>query len=272
MKQSIMTLMLLIIGLSCAVAQNDWPTFKKNSEKFYHYVADEQVENFSFLLTSRSFVDYMDQVADSNFTYPLKAIWVRNRGNYYILQPLPTQDDSLRRNTLTRIQFMKNFYSGTQEDWHKFCFSSPLADLDEKAEVVFANDTVSAVLKYNEQGVAGYERRTFTAGGQLGRVVWQLNDQRIITTPFYEEINNKWLCVGWRSQMYTAGEVTSGLQASVLYTEIDERILPESIVTTIQSVNDPGASSRITLYLKDFVFNEQLEVLKPEEKPSDGAN
>jgi len=258
------TLMLLMVG--SASAQQDWPTFKKNSQELYHYVADDQVTNFSFLLSSRSYIEYVKQQADSNFYYPLKAIWVKDRGSFYVLQPLPEQADSLRRSTLTSIQLLKNFYGDVQIDWLKFLFRSPLTDMADNLNAVFMNDTVSVTTLFPNEETINYERRTFTAGGQLGRIILDMKGMRAITTPYYQEVNKKWICIGWMSQVYREGEVTSGMQVSVQYSKSEEKIVPETVVTTIQNISEPDASSSITLYLKDFAFNEPFEVLDPDEQ------
>ena len=264
------TLMLLLAG--SAFAQQNWATFKKDSEGLYLYVADEQVSNFSFMLSSRSYIDYVKQESDSNFYYPLKAIWVKDRGSFYVLQPLPQQTDSIRRSTLTSIQLLKNFYGDVQIDWLKFLFRSPLTDMADNLNAVFLNDTVSVTVRYPDEETVNYERRTFTAGGQLGRIILDMKGMRAITTPYYQEVNNKWICIGWMSQVYREGEVTSGMQVSVQYSKSEEKIVPETVVTTIQNISDPGASSSITLYLKDFAFNEPFEVLDSNEKETPVAN
>lgn len=264
-KWKIMALALLIGGAghsqANAPAQETLESFKQQIQGYYHYLVTPEVNNFSCKISSGVYIDFIRDKADSNYYYPLKFIQTKEDNRYYVLQPLPTLNDSLRREALSRIQNLKNLFNGLLTDLQKFYFQHPLNSLPPEAAITFARDTVSISFSTRENDQTISMDETYTRGGQLGRITWKLGNQQIVIYPAYREARGKWICTGWNNQVYQDGQVISGLATRVEYLWHTDRFLPLRIDIITQAKKTPGeeiATGGYVLFLKEFTFNEDI--------------
>ncbi len=252
----------LAVMNSVSVAQEDIAAFKEKASKYYHSMAQGDVKNFTCKISSSIYINFIKQHADSSFYYPLKFIWTSEGNGYYVLQPLPELSDSLRREALTRAQALKNLWSGIVYDMQKFVIRSPLTSLPENATAKFGQDTVGIFFSFQDKARHISSKETFTRGGQLGRVTWIYDTQKVINYPHYKELGDKWLCTGWDSQVYDNNQITSGIGVRVIYSKADDRIVPEQFNIVVQArekENNIPITSSYTLFVKEFVFNDNLQ-------------
>ncbi len=261
-KRIISIIAFLLVMSSVTVAQDDLATFKEKASQYYHTLARDDVKNFTCKISSSIYINFIKQYADSTFYYPLKFIWTSAGNGYYALQPLPELSDSLRRETLTRAQALKNLWSGIVYDMQKFIIRSPLTALPENAAATFGNDTVGISFSFRDKARQITSKETFTRGGQLGRVIWIYDTQKVVNYPKYKELGDKWLCTGWDSQVYENAQITSGIGVRVIYATLDHKIVPEQFNIVAQArekENNIPITSSYTLFVKDFLFNEDLQ-------------
>lgn len=266
MKKWKMIALALLIG-GAGHSQSNTPSeetleiFKQQIQGYYHYLVTPEVKNFSCKISSGIYIDFIRDKADSSYYYPLKYIQTKEDNRYYVLQPLPTLNDSLRREALGRVQNLKNLFNGLLTDLQKFYFQHPLASPPAEAAITFASDTVSISFssRENEQTISMDE--TYTRGGQLGRITWKLGDQQVVIYPSYREARGKWICTGWNNQVYQGGQITSGMAARVEYVWHTDRFLPLRIDIITQQQKTLGeeiATGGYVLFLKEFMFNEDI--------------
>ena len=263
------TVALLVMMAATALnAQDDWKTFRGEIDDYYYYLARPEVENFTYLISSEAYINYVRTVGDSTHFYPVKFIWTNGDNRYYALQSVPAGTDSLRRQSLERIQRLKNLHEDILYDFQKFVVRPPAFGIPENAWVSFGKDTVA--VRYSVPGEDVTIQETFTRGGQLGRVMWKMGNQKAVTFPIYREVGNRWLCVGWRTQKFVDGEVTEGLVYELEQVRQGERWVPIQLNIVVQS-QDPRSEKVLTgmykLYIKGFAFNADIrEVTEPQAK------
>lgn len=264
-RWKVIALALLIGGAghsqSKTPSQETLDTFKQQIQDYYHYLATPEINNFSCKISSGIYIDFIRDKADSSYYYPLKFIQTKEDNRYYVLQPLPTLNDSLRREALGRIQNLKNLFNGLLTDLQKFYFQHPLASLPGDVALTFASDTVSISFSTLENEQTVYMDETYTRGGQLGRITWKLGNQQVVIYPTYREAREKWICTGWNNQVYQDGQIISGMAARVEYLWHTNRFLPLRIDIITQTKKIPGeeiTTGGYVLFLKEFMFNEDI--------------
>ncbi len=265
--KTLKTLSVLILLFSIGLSQDDWKQFKNEKRTYYSSLEGSDVENFSFLISSSEYIRLMQDEADSTYFYPLKIIWTKKGKVYYVMQPVsPNMTDSTRQQLITKVEELKQIFKGALSDWQQFSLFTPFHDIPENVSVSFGKDTVGISFEITEGNKVIGIRKMFSRGGQLVRVIWHGTGLRIATYPYYKEIENKWVCQGWQSQFYENGEVISGMAVVLKLKKLENFWLPTRINIIAQSKARPDQRSVVQLFLKNYVFNEEFEIVSQPSK------
>ncbi|MBN2364971.1 MAG: hypothetical protein JXL67_02325, partial [Calditrichaeota bacterium] len=220
------------------------------------------IQNFSCLFTTSSYIDFAESMGDSTATYPLQFIWTRGGKNYYVLQPFDFRKDSLnRQQIMEKIQNTKNQFYGFFLDWMSFLIMSPLDDVPPAADVHFKKDSVFVNYATVEEGITAEVEKIFLPSGRLVRVEVKTGNQKIINYPLYEEHGGKWLCMGWDTQIYIDDQVTSGLSTRIELRDIAGYRFPSRADVVVQTIEKPEDKFLSIIFLKDYQINQALQEL-----------
>ncbi len=240
----------------------DWKAFKARAAGYYQVLSKDSINNFSCFISADFYIDFIKSIADSNYYYPLKYIWTRSADQYFVLQPLPENlSDSLRREVLVRVQELKNLFNGIMLDWYRYSIRTPLDDVPDSARVKFARDTVGVFYQFQEENQKVEVQETYSRAGQLGRVIWRNGAQKVVTYPLFDEVENKWLCIGWDSQRYQNDAIISGVAVRLELVKKNGQFLPVQFNIIVQTQENPEQQILTSIYIKNFIFNENFQVL-----------
>ena len=270
--KTLTTVYFLLIVSSLGFPQENWKQFKEDKRGYYSTLEGAGVENFSCLVSSNDYIFFIKDKADSTYYFPLKVIWLNDGRTYTILQPFPPAiPDSLKGQLINQVEQLKKIFKGTLSDWQQLALFTPFKDIPESSTVGFGKDTVGVSFSFMEDSTRITVNKTFTRGGQLVRVRWITRDLEIRTYPYYRELENKWVCGGWKSQFYQNGEVTSGFEIALELGRLDKVLLPRRFEIIAQSQSNRTQKSAMQLYLKDYVLNQKFEVIKEPSKTSEAT-
>lgn len=253
-----------LIGLlHPAFSQQELAQFKRQITPYYHFMDTAGVQNFTFKITTAGYINFIQPHADSTFYYPLKVIWFADGRTYYEIQPFPQLSDSLRKQLLRNAQALKNLWSFVLPEFVKFLVRPPLFEMPDHASIAFGKDTVSVAVRLTENDKTIFYSETYTRGGQLGRTLWQSGTEKVLKYPMYDEVDGKWLCMGWDIQVYNGNEIQSGVRVWVVYGRQNEKILPEQLNMVIQRRDENGKpiQNNYVLFVKDFAFNQDIQIV-----------
>ncbi len=258
-----LVLVSVLLGWGTSRVQSPVERFKAEVERYYSFASQvSSVENFSCLITSTPYITFIQSIADSQYFYPLKFLWQRNGKAYFILQPLPKVDNDQRREILIQAQQLKRLFRGIFLDWQKYSLVSPVGIYSDHATYVDYGDTVAIEDYYSDAMQNVRTRRLFSKAGLLLKDEWDNGDFRIVNLPVWQTVNNKWVCVGWQSQIYKDGQISSGMEISLQLANIDGIWLPYQIDILAQSRENPNEQVLTSLFLKNYQFNEKIEVVQ----------
>jgi len=190
----------------------NWEEFVKKAEKYYNSLEKVGIQNFSSLITSDTYLNYLKtNNYDSTFYYPLKFIWTNQEKVYYILQPHPNMNnEEKRKKDLIEIQAVKNQFKGFLLDWQNFMFYTPFVDIPKNPTIKVGKDTIQVSYVSGEGDLQAKVKKLFLPSGLLLKVTVTSKNNKVITTPIFTDREGKWLCLGWDSQIFVNGQVTSG--------------------------------------------------------------
>ncbi|RMG64199.1 MAG: hypothetical protein D6715_10095 [Calditrichaeota bacterium] len=271
---ALLTLTVLCSGIGAqspeAGQEENWAAFRARAEKFYTHINRGDLKNFSFFFSSSTFVNFVRQLGDTTDYYPLKFVWTREGNYYFILRPVPSVvDTSTYRDYMMRANELKQLFRGLLLDWEKFFVNSPFEDIPGDVRVHWGKDTVTASFWFEQGDKRLFMKRTFFRNGLLARDLWQDGPARVINYPIYREVNGRWVCYGWDTQVQQGDSIVSGLAVRADVQKIGDRWLPLRLDVTAQSSKYPGRRSTTSIFLKNFLFNEDIEVVKtPPSNPS----
>jgi len=267
-------LILIVFFVQSGFAQLTVPQFKAQAESYYHNLMDSEIQNFSCLITSSTFIDYVkDKVKDSEI-YPLKFIWTREGKLYFILQPFPSEITAQQQQEYVRAaQAVRKLFRSVFYDWDKFELSTPFEDIPDSARVFVGTDTVGVHYKIHSNNFRASVKRSFTRSGELFREIWKSEKIKIINYPIYEVVEGKWLCRGWDTQVYENNEIKSGMAIQLNLTKVEGFWLPSQIDILAQSSQNPDQKVLTSIYIRDYIFNENLQTIQQSvtEKPKENS-
>jgi len=244
--------------------QEDFFEFRLQKEGYYHYVDQKKIKNFSCLISSSIYINFIKDKTDSSYYYPLKVVWTAEGSVYYIMQPFPDSlDKNLQEKVVKHVKMLKQVFTGVLLDWQRFSLFSPFLNIPEDAEANFGLDTVSVNYSIVKDGQAVKMKKVFGLGGKLLQVIWRSGDMKIITNPSYGEANNKWLCYGWDNQIYNRALVTSAMTVGLELVLLEDTWLPIRFDILAQKQAEPDQKTLFSIYFKNFIINEEFEIVSP---------
>lgn len=241
---------------------DSWKEFQRTTEDLYYYLEASPIQNFSCLVSTDMYINFMNSLGDSSYLYPLKLIWLREGRIYYVLQPSERLNDHEQRTQLLeKIQLTKNQFHGFYLDWLNFLIVSPLVDIPSNAQVNFKGDTVDVHYFSEEEGAKASVRKVFLKPGRLLWVEVESASEKVVNYPVYREVEGKWLCIGWDSQIYVNQIISSGLSTRLEFNKIQNVWMPYRADLMVQTADKPGQKFFSTIFLKDYHFNLPLQEL-----------
>lgn len=248
-----------------AQAQESLKKFKERVAPYYYCLENMPVKNFTCLFTTSEYINFARENYDSTHTYPLKLTWIKNGRVYYTLQPYPARMDSSQRRTfLTQVQLVTNQFKGFLLDWQNFMLYSPLSDIPDSLEIKVGHDTIQVEYTSGEGKLTAHVKKLFLPSGKLIRVTVWSGSGKVVNYPIYTELENKWVCSGWNSQIYENGQISSGIANRMELRKIGNYWMPIRVDMLVQTSRKPEEKFLSTIFMKEFIFDVPLqEVSEP---------
>lgn len=262
-KRVLSVFFVLHLFINSGITDEKWENFKAESQKYYYYLEQTEVQNFTCRFTTNTYINFIQEQADSSYTYPLKFIWTRAGKIYYVLETYPSPADSNQREQiLGKIQLTKGQFQGFYLDWLNFLIVSPLEDIPGNSSILFKADTVQVIYTNEEAGKSVRVTKIFSRSGKLMKVVVEYGSEKIVNHPKYTEADNKWICTGWNTQIYRSGKITSGLATRLELHKVQGNWMPIQADILVQTAEKPQDKYLSTIFIKDYIFNAPLQEIE----------
>lgn len=267
MKRIFYTIWIMIAAMSSANSQDELVDFVQKADSYYHYwMADKEIKNFTFQLTSDRYINYVTAYGDSSHYYPIKVFWMPGIKPDYSLIILPEGPDSIRHQLRAQAQELRNLFNDLIfPDMFNYLVDSPMGGVPKNADAKFGQDTVSIAYIYTqgEQNVS--IKHKYTKAGQLYMSEWVNMDRKVINNLLFRGVEEKWLCMGWQKQESIKDEVINGVVVQIEYQKKGEdKYIPIRMDIGAQQrdpVSGEISSGTYILFIRDFTFNANVQII-----------
>lgn len=253
MRVRLLFFLILLISLVFGQKQQPGETFKQQFWKHYHSYKSKGVSSFSFYLSSPDFIRQIDQLGlPEEMHYLLKVKWEASGTFTFsydsLIKKIPAQ---LMIPIFGKLDTIRNQFWGSTFDMQSLLMENPLNEIPFDAEFWAAGDSVAYQYEILDQGQKITVRKVFlvTNGLYIRQMVF-IGNQLISVYPIYEEVENKWQCIGWQTQIMENGKIVGGMEIRFEFIPLENNILfPEKILYIVKTPEKPEEFFVSEIYL-----------------------
>jgi hypothetical protein len=260
MKKWVLVFVLLLIFPLIAQQIEPAELFKQKNAKNYWSYQNFKVKAIHFNISSPKFIEYMDKVGLKEMHYLQKIIWKSNGEFIFkydsLIKKIPNQ---LIVPVFSRLDTIKSQFWGISFDLQSFLMENPLSEIPFDAEFWGGADTVVYQYETLDKGEKITVRRVFlVTNGLLLKQIVGIRDQIVYVYPHYLDMNEKWQCVGWTTQVTKNNQIIGGLEVRFDFIRIkDNFLIPEKIQMIVKVPGRPKDFFVSDLYL--YKINVEYE-------------
>lgn len=236
-------------------------TFKQKNAKNYRCYMDYNVKSISFYISSPSFIKFMDKNGLENMHYLLKVKWEPSGTFTFsydsLIKKIP---NNLLVPVFAKLDTIRNQFWGSTFDMQSFLMENPLNEIPMDAEFWGGGDSVAYQYTTMDKGQNITIRRVFLiTNGLILKQLVGIDNQLIFVYPDYIDINKKWQCTGWETQITENGKIVGGMVVKFDFVRIkDDFIFPEKIqyIVKVPDKKDEFFVSELFLYKIHVEYNQ----------------
>ncbi|GAB4167575.1 MAG: hypothetical protein Kow00108_00030 [Calditrichia bacterium] len=247
-------ILLMVMALSAYGQMKPSELFKQKWSKYYSSL-NQYVDVIEFKMSSPGFIYMMDTMKYKDYHYLMNVKWMPNgRFEFSHDSSLMEIDKMKLPKILRELDTLKNKFTGISFDLQSLLMENPLEEIPLDAEFWAGGDSVAYQFTIMDKGKEIVIRRVFLrTNGLLLKQLVAIEDKVIYIFPMYTDINQRWQCVGWDTQIYQDGKITGGFANRFDLVKYNDFIyLPEKIQTVVKVPENPNELFISELFLYKF--------------------
>ena len=255
-------LSLFSIVFSQEDAFNEQEFFKSIKDSYYTLKGTES-QNFTALVTSLKMEKFSEVNWENKEVFPLQLIWFAPDKLYLSQQGVPTIKDNKYKEYQEIVDGLKQQMRGILVDLQRFYIVGLFESISNNYSLEHDNEVVW--ISYNS-GSIEIEVPVKITMGKNGlclkiEISYPAENKQIVIYPSFKTVKTKWLCDGWSVQTIINGEVESGFILELVNDLVGNIWVPTQINIGVQKSDDPGNTYYDLIKLKNFLFNQSIELL-----------
>jgi len=259
----IFVLLIITFWNITATAQFEEVEFFNRVNSIYYTLEQTDLNNFTSWLTSNVFINSTEGFFTED-VFPLEFIWMSTSRMFFSRRPFPVLDDTSKNGVVERLQLsMRRELKALLLDWQRFYSGRLLSNMppDYSLEIhadtvilkyttVEDTETVNNILYFGQNGIC--IKTTLSYSGR---------NERIDTYPIFKYTGEKWLCIGWKVQVFEGNEVSTGYLVEVKSQRVEKYWLPQVFIMNLQTKNDKESIYIREYYFRNILINRNIEVM-----------
>ena len=148
-------------------------------------------------------------------------------------------------------------------DWQRFYSGKLLENMPPDYTLETVGDTVILRFSTLEEQKSVKNILKFGMNGICIKNTLTYPDQNehIDTYPIFKFTGEKWLCTGWRVQIFEGDEISTGYLVEINAQRIEKYWLPQVIKLTLQTIRDKQSRYIREYYFRNILINRNIEVM-----------
>jgi hypothetical protein len=200
---------------------------------------------------------------DTVHTYPLKFIWMKGNKTFYILQPYDNMGDEQKSSEiLKQVSHVRERFQEFYNYWQHFGINSPTNDIPDSAEIIYSSDSIVVSYSLDEKQEKNNIRKIYSKIGSLKKMKEITDHREIITRPQYTVWEEKYVCNGWRTQIFLDHILSKEIITRLELDSVGSHQVPARVIIDSLKLGIISEKVRSVIYIKEYEFDIPLRELK----------
>ena len=242
----------------------DEKQFFKSVKESYYTLADQDINNFTALVTSFKMEKFSEENWENKEIFPLQLIWFKPDKVYLSQQGVPTIKDNRYKDFQEIVDGLKQQLRGILVDLQRFYITGLFENIPDSYKIL--NDDQYVWISYDAGTPEQKVPVLFTMGinGLCLKIeiAYPEENKKIFIYPSFRTIKTKWLCEGWSVQTMVEDEVISGFVLNFMHGEVGNIWFPTEINIAVQRADDPGNTYYDVIKFRNYLLNQSLELIE----------
>ena len=264
-------IVLFIFRAEAQISNFDERDFFKRVRDSYYSLSDENVRNFTALVTNASLEEFAQKLWNNAEVFPIQMIWFAPDRLFLSQQGVPTLPKDKYGEYQQQIAALNQQVKGILPDLQRFFFRGIYNSLREDYEISF-DDEQTVILNYisgsgpQETDLKYY----FGLNGMCIKIetLYPSEGKRVVTLPRFRAIKTKWLCTGWTIQTVENDSISGGYIISLKNKIVNDLWVPINIQIEAQKADRAGETFTDIVKIRNYLFNQPIEYIN---KPKKGG-
>jgi hypothetical protein len=262
-------IVLFIFRAEAQISNFDERDFFKRVRDSYYCLSEENVNNFTALVTNVSIEEFAKELWNNAEIFPIQMIWFAPDRLFLSQQGVPTLPKDKYGEYQQQISALNQQVKGILMDLQRFFFRGIYNSLHEDYQLSFDDDQ-TVVLSY-VRGSGPQETDTkyyFGLNGMCIKIemIYPSQNKRVITLPRFRAVKTKWLCTGWSIQTIDNDEVSGGYIISLKNKVVNDLWVPINIQIEVQKSDRIGETFSDIIKIRNYLFNQPIEYINKPKK------
>ncbi len=257
-------LLILILFTQAQKASFDEKNFFETIQTSYYNLKDTELKNYLVLVQNQTTRSMAQQYWKNPDIFPLQLIWINPNHVFLSEQGIPALPDSVARKYNAIVNDLKRQVSGLLFDLKRFYLTGIFETISNDYRIDVKDRFVR--VSYNLISQTDTTRNVYYFGlnGLLLKTETLSPDghRKVTTSPVFKIIKTKWICTGWKTQIWQDDTVESGFVITLDMREYQNIWIPYNIDIVVQQSRFKGATFTDRLLFRNYIYNQSLQMIK----------
>ncbi len=259
----------IITSIEAQVNNFDERNFFKKVRDSYYTLADDNVNNFTALVTNVSLEKFAQDTWENSEIFPIQMIWFAPDRLFLSQQGVPTLPKDKYGEYQQQIADLNQQVKGLMFDLQRFFFKGIYNSLSDDYEISFHDEETVEIKYVFDSGVEEtHIKYIFGLNGLCVKIetTYPSQNKVIITKPSFRAVKTKWLCNGWTIQTVENEKITGGFIISLKNKIKNDYWVPINIQIDVQKSEKQGVIFSDIIKIRNYLFNQPIEYINQPKK------
>jgi hypothetical protein len=265
-----MRFLIIIIIFSALRAEAQLPNFDerdffKTVRESYYNLSDENINNFTALVTNSEIEQFAQDEWGNAEVFPLQVIWFSPDRLFLSRQGVPSLPKEKYDKCQQKISDLNIQLKRIMPNLQRFIYKGVYNSLRNDYEISMTNKEQTVIIKYirGSGTLQTVEKFYFTLNGLCRKIDITNSDnmKQITTFPIFRAVKTKWLCTGWKIKIRESNKDSSEYTISLRNKIVNDLWVPADIKINNSTTNNKEELFSSMIKIRNYLFNQSIEYI-----------